>query len=263
MPPSPGAGPPGGAAPPPSWTGQVPPAWEEPSAPAHPATAPGPARAAGSVSLAGAVAALAGLLAALAPILPWFRVDVGSPMVEVEVATTGWGSTSMGGSDEVVPTGLQLMWDGWTVGAVPDGVIATVLGVLIAVLGARTALGAGRPGPLRPAVTTILGIAGLLWMAASWRSAQRLLTGYEEMFTRFGAGPGGGAVLVDDLFSLGFGTGFLLCALAFATAALAGFASLWRATGTSPAAVSALPGASPASPLPPGPTPPPPPAGWA
>lgn len=240
--------PPGAPPPPPGWPPSLtPPPPPTPASAGPDPSAPPPWSPPSPPSALGAVTALAGLLAALAPILRWFEIDIVGPVGEVTVATTGWGSTGIEASDGLsVPTPVSMAWDGWAFAGVPDGVIATALGVALVVLGVRTALGTGRARPLGPALATGLGVIGLLWMAASWRAANEMVGDIEEVFTRFGA-VSGGPVLVNDPFDLGLGAGFLLCTVAFAAAALSGFGSLWSVTGQK-AALPAPASAAPSSP---------------
>jgi hypothetical protein len=243
-PPAPG----GWASTPPPPVPGLPPAPPDPTAP----VAPRPQ----GVSPVGLVAALAGLVAALAPLLTWFAIDisVGVADMDATVSTTGWGST-----DVDLPIGApglaSTAWDGWAFAGIPDGFIATLLGVTILVVGLRSAVGAGTgQSSLRPAGITAFGLVGLLWMGASWFGAQRMLDDTKEMFSTFGALSDR---QLDELFSLGAGPGFFLCTAAFAVATLAGFASLWSATGraTASPATPTDAGSWATTPLPGGPGP--------
>ncbi|HEX7132822.1 MAG TPA: hypothetical protein VF228_09610 [Iamia sp.] len=200
---------------------------------------------------------MAGLFAALAPLLRWFAVDISTGVADMEatVSTTGWGST-----DVDLPLGapglVSTAWDGWAFAGIPDGFIATLLGVAVLVVALRSAVGAGTGrGSVRPAAITALGLVGLLWMGASWLGAQRTIDDIREMFGTFG---GLSDRQLDELFSLGLGPGFYLCAAAFAVATLAGFASLWSATGRAAASLAAPPAPGTgwdSTPLPGGPDP--------
>lgn len=250
----PSSGPPGpgaeGAVSPPSWPTGPPTAW--PGAPAPPpsgpagwsdpsspdARPPGPApwerRAADPGpppgSRVGAVAALAGLAAALAPMLRWFQIDIDMAGVEAGTYTNGWGSVGMDLPDGVAqPPGLTPSWADWVLAGIPDGAVATVLGVVVVLVGARLALGlgSGRRTPTA-GVLTGAGVLGLGLVAASWATAQRQVAREEDLIATFSGRPEGA---FDDLLTLSGGPGFFLCAAAFAVATLAGIAALWSATG--------------------------------
>jgi hypothetical protein len=263
------AGAPGEPTPPPGGPPSGPAGWSDPSSSGAPqpgpapwerrATDPGPQ----SGSRAGAVAVLAGLAAALAPLLRWFHVDIEMAGVEAGTYTNGWGSVGMELPDGVAePPGMTPSWADWVLAGIPDGAVATVLGVVVVLVGARLALGlgSGRRTPTAGALTGA-GVLGLALVAASWATAQRQVAREEDLLATFSGRPEGA---FDDLLTLSGGPGFLLCAAAFAGVTLAGLAALWSATGPrlpagatasplDPAAPSADPWAS--TPLPGRPTP--------
>lgn len=172
----------------------------------------------------GAVAAAAGLFAAVAPMLEWFEVTAAMDGVEATATTTGWGSTGVDAAYSVSDT-VSWAWDGWAIAAIPDGVLASLLGVIILLIAGRLAVGSG-PGRRTPraAVVTGVGVLGLVWMVVSWFSANRMVADTTEALQGL-AGVEAGAL--DDLLTLGIGPGFIACAAAFAVATLCGLGALW------------------------------------
>lgn len=251
-------------APPTSWGASPPTAWPgapetDPAPSPHPTSSPEAAPPAGAHRPAaasrgaamGLLAAVGGLAASVGPLLRWFEnhIDVGLPGGQATTSTTGWGSTS---SDLPVATATpDGPWEGWALAGVPDGVVATLLGVAVVVVGLRLAVGAGRGGSVPRLAITVLGLAGLAWMAVSWTAAQRMLSDGEETLATLG---GRDPQAFADLFTLGAGSGFFLTATGFAVATLAGLGALWSETDR---LLAPAPAAPPSPPAPPGPPEPP------
>lgn len=114
------------------------------------------------------MAAVAGLVGLAAPFARWFSFDLSGGGFRITTSTTGWGSTSARSEQPIleVPGGA---WDGWVLGGVPDGVVAAAVALLVLVVGARLAVGAGRSPRSQAWALVALGPVGLAWSVASWR----------------------------------------------------------------------------------------------
>jgi len=199
-----------------------PPSWPSPRAPA-----PAPPRG----TRIGAVAALAGLVAALAPRAEWFRATIGESDVTASIITSGWGSVGLDSSVGVPPEPPTMpTWPDWTLAGIPDGAIATALAVVIGLAGLRVLLVGARVG--RPAVAALAGtgLLGLGWMVLSWATAHGVLRDFEETFVVSGMSEQRAREAVTGQV----GWGFVATAAAFAVAVGAGIVALWSSTTAAP-----------------------------
>lgn len=230
-------------APPDAWPGRPTP----PSAPGGglPPSGPGaaPHPVARTSTVAAWVAATAGALAALAPLLPWLRLEVRAPSGRraLGITTSGWGSLSVDapGAPGGIRWGGWDTWGGWTMASVPDGAVASLVAVAVIVAGLGSARAAGtRHGP--PPATWGLGVvvasvAGLGWVLLSWFEGRRGLRATEELFGTVTGSPTG----ATEALSMHVGSGLVACGVLFALALVVGLRISSSAPGRRPAEVGA------------------------
>lgn len=231
------------------------PAWPPP--PAHPswgpavvAPTPPPASVdpAGTTRLGAVLTGAAGVVAGLAPLLTWSRLEVALPVQGFAARTNGWGSTTIELETEYSVQSPRGAWGQWTVGTIPDGAVASLIAFGIVMWAVRTVVRAqrgrsGAPGPaasaLAPAgVMAFTAAVGVVWVLISWRTQ---MTALDPLLDEFGPE----RALAEQYLHIRTGPGVAVTGGAFAVALALAMATAWAEVGAdrarSVATLAALP----------------------
>ncbi|HMJ75414.1 MAG TPA: hypothetical protein VK507_05550 [Iamia sp.] len=215
---------------------------------------------------------LAGVVAALAPVARWFRVDVdlGGPE-SYTVLASGWGSPTIDGPG-FGPTPAGEPWT-WTIPGISDGVVSSVVALVVVATGIRMLVVGRRAGRPSAAAVLVVSLLGLAWSLVSGLSAARRVRTTELLTAMAGVSHPS----ARDAVSGQVGVGFVITTAAFGAAALVGMTAL--RSGPRPvlppepsgdgqpwagpvAGADGAPSPWEPAPAPPPIPPPPPPSGW-